>query len=103
MSIELLKKITGEDDPQLLAVLEARAESIILSETNRTCMTPILEGLALEVALELNNRLGNEGEYSRKEGGIEVVYGADSISSGLLKRIRAYRLARVSGRVFEAE
>ena len=74
MSIELLKKITGEDDPQLLAVLEARAESIILSETNRTCMTPILEGLALEVALELNNRLGNEGEYSIKEDGNEVVY-----------------------------
>ncbi|HEU1590412.1 TPA: phage head-tail adapter protein, partial [Streptococcus pneumoniae] len=40
MSIELLKKLTGEEDTQLLMLLQTRATNLILSETNRTSLTP---------------------------------------------------------------
>lgn len=96
MSIELLKKLTGEEDTQLLMLLQTRATNLILSETNRTSLTP-------EVAIELHNRSGAEGEHSRTEGGIAVVYGENGLSTGLLQRIRMHRLARVAGHVFEAE
>ncbi|CJV46835.1 phage capsid and scaffold [Streptococcus pneumoniae] len=42
MSIELLKKLTGEEDTQLLMLLQTRATNLILSETNRTSLTPAL-------------------------------------------------------------
>ncbi|HEU5865783.1 TPA: phage head-tail adapter protein, partial [Streptococcus pneumoniae] len=51
----------------------------------------------------LHNRSGAEGERSRTEGGIAVVYGENGLSTGLLQRIRMHRLARVAGHVFEAE
>lgn len=70
MSIELLKKLTGEEDTQLLMLLQTRATNLILSETNRTSLTPSLSLLIPEVAIELHNRSGAEGEHSRTEGGI---------------------------------
>lgn len=70
MSIELLKKLTGEEDTQLLMLLQTRATNLILSETNRTSLTPALSLLIPEVAIELHNRSGAEGERSRTEGGI---------------------------------
>ncbi|CKI53087.1 Phage gp6-like head-tail connector protein [Streptococcus pneumoniae] len=70
MSIELLKKMTGEEDTQLLMLLQTRATNLILSETNRTSLTPALSLLIPEVAIELHNRSGAEGEHSRTEGGI---------------------------------
>ena len=94
MSIELLKKMTGEEDTQLLMLLQTRATNLILSA---------LSLLIPEVAIELHNRSGAEGEHSRTEGGIAVVYGENGLSTGLLQRIRMHRLARVAGHVFEAE
>ncbi|HEU3352623.1 Phage gp6-like head-tail connector protein [Streptococcus pneumoniae] len=99
MSIELLKKLTGEEDTQLLMLIQTRATNLILSETNRTSLTPALSLLIPEVAIELHNRSGAEGERSRTEG----VYGENGLSTGLLQRIRMHRLARVAGHVFEAE
>ena len=80
-----------------------RLANLILSETNRTSLTPALSLLIPEVAIELHNRSGAEGEHSRTEGGIAVVYGENGLSTGLLQRIRMHRLARVAGHVFEAE
>ena len=103
MSIELLKKLTGEEDTQLLMLLQTRATNLILSETNRTSLTSALNLLIPEVAIELYNRSGSEGEQSRSEGGISVTYGENGLSMGLLQRIRMHRLARVAGHVFEKE
>ena len=103
MSIELLKKLTGEEDTQLLMLLQTRATNLILSETNRTSLTSALNLLIPEVAIELYNRSGSEGEQSRSEGGISVTYGENGLSTGLLQRIRMHRLARVAGHVFEKE
>lgn len=97
-----LKILTGESNYNILSSLLLRAKNIILIETNRTALTPTLEGLQLEVALELYNRQGSEGELSRSEGGVSVSY-KDGLSETVLNGIRSHRLARVSGRAFEAE
>lgn len=98
--IETLEALTGEKDEEVLSALLLRAKQFILAETNRTQLTPQLEGIQLEVALELYNRQGSEGEKSRSEGGITVVY-QDNLAPHLLSTIRQYRLARVAGHAFE--
>lgn len=101
-NLEDLKVLTGESDEKLLSSLLLRAKNIILTKTNRTKMIPALERIQLELALEMFNRQGSEGELSRSEGGISVSY-KDGISDTLLTSINQYRLARVSGRAFEAK
>ena len=103
MELEKLKQLTGESDETVLSSLLLRAENIILSETNREKLTPALKRLLPELAIELYNRSGSEGEQSRSEGGISVIYSESGLSTGLLQRIRMHRLARVAGHVFEKE
>lgn len=103
MELEKLKTLTGESDGTVLSSLLLRAENIILSETNREKLTPALDRLLPELAIELYNRTGSEGEQSRSEGGISVTYAESGLSTGLLQRIRMHRLARVAGHVFEKE
>lgn len=103
MEFEKLKSLTGESDETVLSSLLLRAENIILSETNREKLTPALKRLLPELAIELYNRSGSEGEQSRSEGGISVTYSESGLSTGLLQRIRMHRLARVAGHVFEKE
>lgn len=103
MELEKLKQLTGESDETVLSSLLSRAENIILSETNREKLTPALKRLLPELAIELYNRSGSEGEQSRSEGGISVTYSESGLSTGLLQRIRMHRLARVAGHVFEKE
>ena len=98
--LEDLKVLTGEDKEKVLSSLLLRAKNIILTETNRSTLTPTLEGLQLEVALELYNRQGSEGELSRSEGGVSVSY-KDGLSDTILNGIRSHRLARVAGHAFE--
>ena len=103
MELEKLKQLTGESDETVLSSLLLRAENIILSETNREKLTPAIKRLLPELAIELYNRSGSEGEQSRSEGGISVTYSESGLSTGLLQRIRMHRLARVAGHVFEKE
>lgn len=98
--LEKLKKLTGESDETILSLLLLRAKNIILTETNRTELTKQLEGLQLEIALELYNRQGSEGETSRSEGGVSVSF-KDGLSDTILNGIRSHRLARVAGYAFE--
>lgn len=98
--LEEFKILTGESNEKKLSPFMLRAKNIILTETNRSALTPALEVLQLEVALELYNRQGSEGETSRSEGGVSVSY-KDGLSDTILNGIRSHRLARVSGRAFE--
>lgn len=100
--IEQLETLTGETDDDVLSSLLLRSENIILTETNREKLTPPLVRIQLEVALELYNRQGSEGEKSRSEGGVSVTY-KDGLSDHLMSSIRRYRLARVAGHAFEAK
>lgn len=100
--LEDLKVLTGESDQKVLSSLILRSKNIILTETNRSTLTPALEGLQLEVALELYNRQGSEAELSRSEGGVSVSY-KDGLSDTVLNGIRNHRLAKVAGRAFETK
>lgn len=101
-NFETLQTLTGESDSKLLSPLLLRAKNIILTMTNRTKLIPVLEGLQLELALELYNKQGSEGESSRSEGGVSVSY-KDGISETLKASINQYRLAKVGGYAFEKE
>ena len=79
-----------------------RANNIVLAETNRRVLTPELERIALEIAVEMFNKQGSEGEASRTEGGIAIVY-RDGLPSHIKNTLSSYRLARCSGRAFEKE
>lgn len=100
-NLETLQTLTGESDSKLLSPLLLRAKNIILTMTNRTKLIPVLEGLQLELALELYNK-GSEGESSRSEGGVSVSY-KDGVSETLKASINQYRLAKVGGYAFEKE
>ena len=75
--IEEFKQLSGESDEKILSLLWLRAKNIVLVETNRTILIPGLESVTLEIALELYNRSGVEGESSRSEGGISTSYRDD--------------------------
>lgn len=97
-----LKLLTNEENEQLLNVLLKRAEFIVLSETNRTKVPDKLKSIQLEIAIHLYNKCGSESEVSRSEGGISVTYLTD-IPVNLKRVLETFRLARVSGHVFEKE
>lgn len=102
MTLEDFKTLTGESDEKILSSLFLRAKNIILTETNRDKLTPPLERLQLEIALELYNKQGSEGEASRSEGGVSVSY-KDGLSTTIMSSLKGYRLARVAGRAFETK
>ena len=93
-----LELLTGESDVKVLSLLLLRANNIVLAETNRRVLTPELE----RIALEMFNKQGSEGEASRTEGGIAIVY-RDGLPSHIKNTLSSYRLARCSGRAFEKE
>nr|DAJ31570.1 MAG TPA: Head Tail Connector Protein [Caudoviricetes sp.] len=98
--IEEFKQLSGESDEKILSLLWLRAKNIVLAETNRTILIPGLESVTLEIALELYNRSGVEGESSRSEGGISTSY-RDDFSPHIKNTLSTYRLARCSGGTFE--
>lgn len=99
--ISELKEFTGESEESTLSLLLLRAEGIILAETNRSkLLLPEMKCLLIEIALELYNKLGSEGEISRSEGGISVTY-TDGFSPHINNILNSYKLARSGGHVFE--
>lgn len=100
--INELKLLTGESDVKVLSLLLLRATNIVLSETNRSSILPELEPIVLEIAIEMYNKQGSEGETSRSEGGISISY-RDGLSPQIKNTLSSYRLARCAGRAFEKE
>lgn len=94
--LEKLQDITGESDEELLSSLLYRAETILLIETNRSELTPILERAKLEYALHLYNIRDITNESSRSEGGISVTYNTE-VPEHIKNIILNQRLARVIG------
>lgn len=97
----MLKKLTGESDKELLEILLEDAKSFVLAYTSRTRMIPELERPVRELAVIALNRMGTEGESSRSSGGISSSF--DSAPKQIYDILKRYRLARVGGRVYEAE
>ena len=99
--LELLKRITGESDEELLSSLLQMAEEEILSLTNRSKITTKLKPAVRKWALIAYNRMGMEGETSRSEGGISSAF--VEIPKEIADTIKANRLGRVCGHAYEAK
>lgn len=97
--LSILKKLTGESDEELLSLLLLMAEEKLLELTNRTRMIPKLTSAKRNWALIAYNRLGMEGESSRSQGGISSAF--IEIPKEIEEAIRANRIARVGGKVYE--
>ena len=94
--LEMLKKLTGEDDEELLTLLLQMSEEKTLALANRTRMIYPLRPAVRDWAVVAYNRLGTEGETSRSEGGISSAFPED-----ISQAIKNYRLGRVRGHAYE--
>lgn len=97
--LEMLKKITGESDEELLSLLLTMAEEKVLSLAWRTKMIYPLKPAVREWAVVAYNRLGIQGETSRSGGGISSAFA--EIPKDIEETIKRYRLGRVCGRAYE--
>lgn len=87
----LLPGVEAEDE--LLNALLTGAEDSLLTLTKRQSLPEEMHSLLIRLALVRFNRLGMEGETSRREGSLSV--SAEDIPKDLMREIRAYRLAEV--------
>lgn len=99
--LQILQKMTGESDTDLLSLLLQDAETFVLSYTNRSRMIPPLEKTVRDIAVISLNRMGTEGESGRSEGGES--YSFESMPNHIYSILNRYRLARVGGVTHEAK
>lgn len=99
-NLEMIKKMTGESDTELLSLLIELSKEKVLSMTNRTQVIPALNVAIRDFAVIAYNRLGTEGESSRSgEGGISSAF--IEIPADIKQVIQQNRLARVNGHAHE--
>lgn len=99
--IEKLKKLTGENDEELLSLLLEEATAFVLSYTNRTKIVTGLEKSVRDLAVVALNRMGTEGESSRSGGGES--YSFEAAPKHIYDALDRYRLARIGGRIYETK
>ena len=99
--LEMLKKMTGESDEELLSLLLTIAEEKVLSLAGRTKIIYPLKPAVRDWAVVAYNRMGTEGETSRSGGGISSAFA--EIPKDIEETIKRYRLGRVCGRAYEKE
>lgn len=99
--IDRLKALTGESDEMLLSLLLEEATAFVLAYTNRTQMISGLDKTVRDLAVIALNRMGTEGESSRSGAGES--YSFDAAPKQIYDILNRYRLARVGGKVYEAE
>ena len=97
--LERMKKLTGETDEELLAILLADAEEFVLAYTGRTKIPDGLWKSVRDLAVIALNRIGTEGETGRSEAGES--YSFDNAPPQILSVLNRYRLARVGGKTHE--
>ena len=97
--IDKLKKLTGEEDEDLLALLLEDAENFVLAHTGRTRITDGLRKPVRDLAVIALNRIGTEGETGRSEAGES--YSFDNAPPQVYDILNRYRIARVGGKVHE--
>lgn len=99
--MDILCKLTGEKDTDLLQILLDDAESLVLAYTNRTKIPEQLKKTVRDLAVIAYHRRGTEGEKGRSEGGESYTF--DDAPKQIYDVLNRYRLARVGGHVFEKE
>ena len=98
-NFEKVRKLTGEDDIELINIVIEKAEQFVKGYTNRTKIPDVLEGVVFDLSVIAINRMGTEGETSRSEGG--ATYAFDTAPKQVYDILNKYRLARVGGHAFE--
>lgn len=99
--MDILCKLTGEKDTELIQILLDDAESFVLAYTNRTKIPEQLKKTVRDLAVIAYHRRGTEGEKGRSEGGESYTF--DDAPKQIYDVLNRYRLARVGGHVFEKE
>ena len=92
--LERLKLRTGakDDEDMILLDLLESAKNIIMEIRYPLSDFPDelenrYKGLQIDIAIDLYNKQGAEGETSHSENGISRTYGAENVSSDLIARI----------------
>lgn len=99
--LEMLKKLTGESDDELLNLLLEMSQEKVLALTNRTKVIYPLKPAIRDWAVVAYNRMGMQGETSRSEGGISSSFA--EIPKDIADSIKKYRLGRIGGHAYEKE
>ncbi len=99
--LEKLELLTGEKDEELLQLLLDDAKEFALSYTNRTKLPDALKKTVRDLAVIAYNRIGTEGESSRNGAGES--YSFNDAPKQIYDILNRYRLARVGGKVYEAQ
>lgn len=89
-----LKTLLPGESPQdalLTEVLEA-AQALVLAYTGLKQVPPALVPALLQVAVMHYNRLGTEGEYARREGGLTLRF--LDLPHRVTCQLRAFRMGR---------
>lgn len=84
-----------QPEDSLLQELLTASEAFMLNYTGRKALPPELLSAQLQLAVQLYNRLGSEGEQARREGALSLRF--QSFPDGLLAQLRAWRLAKAGG------
>lgn len=98
---EIVGRLSGETDAELVQMVLADAQEHVLAYTNRVRMIPQLEKPVRDLAVIALNRMGTEGESSRSGSGESYTF--DNAPKQIYDVLDRYRLARVGGRTYEAE
>lgn len=90
--LEKLKKRINDDNCILLNELLESAKNIILAKRYPCSDYPKnlenrYKDLQVRIAVDLYNKLGAEGELAHSENGVSRSYGAENVSTDLLKEI----------------
>ncbi|MBQ8232427.1 MAG: phage head-tail connector protein [Lachnospiraceae bacterium] len=97
--IDIVAKLTGEKDTELLEILLDEAEGFVLSYTHRSRIVSGLDKAVRDLAVIALNRMGTEGESGRSEGGES--YSFESAPKQIYDTLNNFRIARVGGRYHE--
>ena len=87
-----MRRIPGAKDEELLEDLISDAAAMICAYTMRQSVPAQLEGVQLEIAVLLYNRMGLEGENVHDEGSIRR--SVDSLPEYVRRQINPWRLAK---------
>jgi hypothetical protein len=87
-----LLQLEQPPDPALIQELLSQAETLALAYTGRAALPPGLEGALIRLAVVMFNRLGQEGEESRREGEIQVEMTA--LPEDIRAMLRPFRLGK---------
>ena len=88
----LKRRIPDLQDEMLMEDLIADAGRMICAYTLRQEVPECLEGVQIEIAAMLFNRMGMEGEMIHSEG--SVSHHADSLPESIRRQLNPWRLAK---------